>query len=335
MSKRLLAVITICTLVFFSLNLVGCQRRVEVRDPVVSEVIHSIFFAPQYLALHKGFFRDEGLNVRLDVAQGADRGAAALLSGSAQIALFGSEAAIYTWKRGAANPIVAFAQLTQRDGSFLVGRTKDDDFSWNDVRGKTIIGGRRGGVPQMVLEYILRQHNITPQVDVTIIQNIGLGATAAAFREGTGDFVQLWEPTASTLVGAGTGYVVTALGEYSGILPYTVYHATASFMRENPAILERFTRAIYRAQRFVAENEPEVVARAIAPSFPEMTVEQMTRIIGRYKELEIWASTPIVSEEAIDHLQNIMILAGELDTKVPFANVVNNSFSQRVVGARR
>lgn len=335
MTRRLFAVFALCAMLLGSLALVACQRRVELRDIVLSEVIHSIFFAPQYVALHQGFFMDEGLNVRLEVAGGADRGAAALLSGSAHIALFGTEAAIYTWKQGAANPIVAFAQLTQRDGSFLVGRTATADFTWDDVRGKTIIGGRRGGVPQMVLENILRRHNITPQEDVTIIQNIGLGATAAAFREGTGDFVQLWEPTASTLVGAGTGSIVTALGKYSGKLPYTVFHATQSFIRENPEVLEQFARAIYRAQRFVNENEADVVARVIAPSFPEMTIEQMTAIIARYQELEIWAPTPIVSSEAVDNLQNIMIEAGELTTKVPFANVVNNSFAERAVRARR
>ncbi|MBS3873012.1 MAG: ABC transporter substrate-binding protein [Firmicutes bacterium] len=335
MSRRLLAVFALCTMLLGSLALVACQRRVEVRDIVLSEVIHSIFFAPQYVALHKGFFMDEGLNVRLEVAGGADRGAAALLSGSAHIALFGTEAAIYTFKQGAANPIVAFAQLTQRDGSFLVGRNADPDFTWEDVRGKTIIGGRRGGVPQMVLEHILRRHNITPQVDVTIIQNIGLGATAAAFREGTGDFVQLWEPTASTLIAAGTGNIVTALGEYSGKLPYTVFHATQSFIKENPAVLEQFTRAIYRAQRYVAENEAEVVARAIAPSFPEMTLEQMTAIIARYQALDIWAASPLVQSEAVDHLQNIMIEAGELDTKVPFTQVVNNTFAERAMRARR
>jgi len=333
--RKMLTVLAMMVLIAASVLSGGCQRRIEVRDIVLSEVIHSIFYAPQYVALHKGFFLAEGLNVRLEVAQGADRGAAALLAGSAQVALFGSEAAIYTWQQGALNPIIAFALLCQRDGSFLVGRTPDPDFTWQDVVGKTIIGGRRGGVPQMVLEYVLKAHDITPQSDVTIVQNIGLGATAAAFAGGTGDFVQLWEPSASRLVNAGAGYIVAAMGKYSDVLPYTAFHATQTYMRENPDVIAAFTRAIYRAQRWVHDHTADEIAKTIQPAFPDMALEDMTNIIARYKELGVWALNPIISREAFDHLQNIMLEAGELTAKAPYEAVVNTTVAERIINERR
>ncbi|MBS3985120.1 MAG: ABC transporter substrate-binding protein [Selenomonadales bacterium] len=333
--RKVLLVLTMAALIAATAMSFGCRPRTKVRDIVLSEVIHSIFYAPQYVALHKGFFLAEGLNVRLEVAQGADRGAAALLSGAAQVALFGSEAAIYTWQQGALNPIIAFALLCQRDGSFLVGRTPDPDFTWRDVVGRTIIGGRRGGVPQMVLEYVLNEHGVTPQGDVTIIQNIGLGATAAAFAEGTGDYVQLWEPAASRLVNAGAGYIVAAMGKYSGVLPYTAFHATKTYMRENPDVILGFTRAIYRAQRWVQTTPAAEIAATIQPSFPDMALADMTAIIARYKELGVWATNPLIPREAFDHLQNIMLAAGELSSKAPFADVVNTEIAERVVNERR
>lgn len=309
----------------------GCKKKSEVRDIVLSEVIHSIFYTPQYVALHKGFFLEEGLNVRVDVANGADRGAAALLSGSAQVALFGTEAAIYTWQQGAKDPIIAFGLLCQKDGSFLVGRNPEPDFKWTNVVGKTIIGGRKGGVPQMVQEYILKAHGVTPHKDVNIIQNIGLTATAAAFKGGTGDYVQLWEPAASLLVKEGAGHIVAPMGKFSGVLPYTAFHATQSYMQKNPDVILAFTRAIYRAQRWVANNTAADIAKAIQPAFPDMGQEHMTEIIARYKELGVWATNPILPAEALLHLQNIMIQAGELTTKVPYDKVVNTKVATQVV----
>ncbi|MBT9133424.1 MAG: hypothetical protein DDT38_00145 [Firmicutes bacterium] len=299
--RKMQLVLVIGVLIAATAMSFGCRPRTEVRDIVLSEVIHSIFYAPQYVALHKGFFLAEGLNVRLEVAQGADRGAAALLSGSAQVALFGSEAAIYTWQQGAQNPIIAFALLCQRDGSFLVGRTPDLDFTWQDVVGRTIV------------------------------QNIGLGATAAAFTEGIGDFVQLWEPSASRLVNAGAGHVVAAMGEYSGVLPYTAFHATQTYMRDNPEVIRGFTRAIYRAQQWVQNNSAADIAATVQPSFPDMALGDMTEIIVRYKELGVWAVNPLIPREAFDHLQNIMVAAGELTAKPPFEQVVNTAIAERVI----
>ncbi len=300
-------------------------------DIVLSEVIHSIFYTPQYVALHKNFFVEEGLNVRLDVAQGADKGAAALLSGSAQFALFGAEQAVYATKQGASNPIVAFAILTQRDGSFLVGRQEEPEFDWAKVGGKTIIGGRKGGVPQMVLEWILKQNEVTPFEDVDVIQNIALNATAQAFKEGTGDYVQLWEPGPTLLEQANAGKIVASLGASSGKLPYTVFHATGKYIKENPKTVQKFTNAIYRAQLWVQANSAQEIAQTIAPSFPDTDLELIAQVVQRYKDLDIWASDPILEEELLDHLQDVMIEAGELDGKVNYDDIVNTTFAEKAV----
>ncbi|KAF0197691.1 MAG: NitT/TauT family transport system substrate-binding protein [Bacillota bacterium] len=331
--RKLLVFMALAAMLISVLTLGGCKKEKTVTDIVLSEVIHSIFYTPQYVALHKGFFLEEGLNVRIDVANGADKGAAALLSGSAQVALFGSEAAVYTWNQGAGNPIIAFGLLCQKDGSFLVGREQRDDFAWTETRGKVIIGGRKGGVPQMVLEHSLLINGLNPQKDVEIVQNIGLTATAAAFKEGIGDYLQVWEPGASLLVKTGAGYVVTSMSKTSGILPYTVFHATKSYMEKNPSVIENFTRAIYKAQLWVHKSSASDIAKTIAPSFPDMDQSHMAEIIERYKILGVWAANPILPAEALDNLQNLMIQAGELTVKVPYEKVVNTTFAQKAVEA--
>jgi NitT/TauT family transport system substrate-binding protein len=331
----MLVLVVFLTILAGSLLISGCRAEKVITDIVLSEVIHSIFYTPQYVALHKGFFLEEGLNVRLDVAHGADKGAAALLSGSAQVALFGSEAAVYTWAQGASDPIIAFAQLTQRDGSFLVGRTAAPDFKWTDVKGKTIIGGRKGGVPQMVLEYILGSNGMIPGKDVEIIQNIGLAATAAAFKEGIGDYVQVWEPGASLLAADGTAHIVAPLGRDSGILPYTVFHATASYIQKNPEIIKSFTTAVYKAQQWVATASSSEIAAVIAPSFPDLSDTLRISIIETYKGLGIWSENPVMEPSTLDHLQDLMLRAGEITQKVPFDKVVNTEIARKVVESGR
>lgn len=301
----------------------------------LSEVIRSMFYAPQYVAISKGFFREEGLDVTLSTAWGADMGAAALISKTADVALFGPEAAIYIAAQEAENPIIAFAQLTSKDGSFLVGRQPEPDFKWENVKGKVIIGGRKGGVPQMTLEYILKKNGIEPFVDVDIIQNIHLSATAGAFSGGTGDYVQLWQPGPVLLEEEGVGYTVASLGEAAGPCPYTVFHATAEFIEENPEIIQKFTNAIYKAMVWVEENPPEEVASAIEMFFPDTGHGLITKTIEIYKELDIWAPDPVLREESLDRLQDIMILAGELAEKVPYERVVNTSFAQQAMAGQQ
>lgn len=316
-------------------SLAGCKPREATEDElqrvVLSEVIHSIFYCPQYVAIHNGFFKDEGLDVVLEVAQGADKGAAAILSGSAQFALFGSEQAVYATKQGASNPIIAFAACTQRDGSFLVGRVEEPDFRWRDTAGKVIIGGRKGGVPQMVLEWNLKQDGIVPFQDVEIIQSIALDATALAFKEGTGDYVQLWEPSPSILEQENAGVIVAALGEGSGLLPYTTFHATANYIKENPDTVQKFTNAIYRAQLWMQSHTPREIAEVIAPAFPDANMDILTTVIERYQKLDAWASNPVIPEAWFDQLQRIMIEAGELDEPVEYSRIANTDFAEEAV----
>ena len=332
MKGRLLVVILMIVIViagtasWFILN----RQDPPLEDLILSEPIHSIFYAPQYVALHKNFFTYEGLNIRLQVAQGADQGAAALLSGSAQVALFGPEQAIYATDQG--DPLlIAFAMLTERDGSFLVGRTAEPEFSWSSLAGKTIVGGRKGGMPEMVLEWILKENEVLPFQDVKIIQDISLSATAQAFREGTGDYAQLWEPSATILEQAGAGQIVASLGKESGTLPYTVFHATAEYVKDHPKTLQKFTNAIYRAQLWMKSHSAEEIAKAIAPSFPDADITSIASVVQRYQKLVVWADDPTLRPELFDHLQEIMTAAGELTTKVNYETIVNTAFAEKTI----
>ena len=299
----------------------------------LSEVIRSIFYAPLYVAISKGFFHDHGLDVTLTTAGGADKGVEALISKSADIALFGPEAAIYVAAQGAKNPIIAFAQLTAKDGSFLVSRDPEPNFKWEDLRGKVIIGGRKGGIPQMTLEYIIKKHGLEPQGDVRIIQDINPGDRAQAFAAGVGgDYAQLWGPDPVLLETEESCFTVASLGAEAGPLPCTVFHATEEYLKENPALIQRFTAAIYEAMLWVKENSTEEVAEAIAIFFPDTEHDVISKTIAIYKELDIWAPNPVLSPESFDLLQDIMILAGELKEKVPYDRVINTTFAQKVMG---
>lgn len=317
--------------------LVGCQPKVEPQPQAkpltevrVAEVIHSVFYTPQYVAYHKDYFKEEGLDVKIGIAWGADKGAAALLSGNADIGLFGPEAAVYIAQQGAENNVVAFAQLTKRDGSFLVARPGTENFKWTDTKGKIVIGGRKGGVPQMVLEHIVRLNGMVPQKDVEIIQNIALDATATAFAGGIGDYVQVWEPAASQLETAGKGKIVASLGKDGGEVPYTVFHATANYIKKNPQVVQSFTNAVYRAQKWVDQNSAAEVAKVIAPQFPDTDMALLAKVVQRYKDLDIWAKDPVFTTQALENLQKIMIEAGELTEakKVTHSSMVNNQFAE-------
>ncbi len=330
MKKTLL--ISFLLIFIMTITLIGCTPKEETLPRVrVSEVIHSVFYAPQYVALHLGFFEEEGIDVELAVSWGADRGAAALLSNSADIALFGPEAALYIAREQADTKLIAFAQLTKRDGSFFVAREPMPDFSWEDVKGKVIIGGRPGGVPQMVQEYVLHNNDVVPHVDVEIIQNIDLAATAAAFANGVGDFVQLFEPGASSIEKQGVGHVVASFGEAGGEVPYTVYHATQRYINENPDIIQAFTNAIYRAQIWVQNHTAEEIAEVIKPSFQEDDYDLIVKAVQRYKDTDTFSADPLLRPDALDTLQDIVIFSGELDRKVSYDSVVDPRFANEAM----
>ena len=293
----------------------------------LNEVAHSIFYAPMYVAIEEGYFEDEGIDLDLVCGFGADKTMTAVISGEADIGFMGSEASIYTYAEGATDYVVNFAQLTQRAGNFLVAREEMPDFSWEDLKGHLVLGGRKGGMPDMVFEYILKQNGIDPEKDLEINQNIDFGSTAAAFAEGQGDFTVEFEPGATSLESEGKGYVVASLGEDSGYVPYTAFSAKQSFIDENPDIIQGFTNALQKGMDYVQAHTPEEIAKIIEPQFPETDLETITTIVSRYYEQDTWKSNLIFEESSFDLLQDILESAGELAERVPYEDLVTTEFA--------
>ena len=307
---------------------VGCNSEKELTPISLSEVTHSVFYAPQYAALKLGFFEEEGLSVELSNGGGADKVMTAVLTGQVDIGLSGPEASIYVYKEGLEDYPKMFAQLTKRDGSFLVSRT-DDDFQWEDLNGKTVIGGRKGGVPLMTLEYVMRQNGIIPNEDATVDTSVQFNMMAGSFTGGNGDYVTLFEPTATQMELEGKGYIVASMGEESGEIPYTAYFASQSFMEENPEIIQAFTNAVGKGQKWVEESDARDVAEAIIDQFPDTDLDVLTAVVERYKEIDAWNTNPVMSEEGLERLQEVMKMAGELEANVPFGDLVDNSFAEK------
>lgn len=321
-----------------SLLLTGCgkektsgqaHRQEEERtELILNEVAHSIFYAPQYVAIEMGFFEEEGIDLTLETGYGADKTMAAVLSGDADIGFMGSEASIYAYLEGANDPVVNFAQLTQRAGNFLVAREEMPDFQWEDLKGREVLGGRKGGMPEMVFEYILKQNGINPATDLNIDQSIDFGSTAAAFSGGRGEFTVEFEPGATTLEQEGAGYVVASLGTDSGYVPYTAYSAKSSYMKENPEVFQRFVNALQKGMNFVNSHSPEKIAEVIEPQFPETDRKTITAIVKRYAEQDTWKENLIFEESSFDLLQDILESAGELSDRAPYAELVRTDFAR-------
>ena len=301
------------------------EEPVRVR---VSEVTHSVFYAPQYVALEQGFFADEGLNIELTNGGGADKVMTAVLTGQADIGLAGPEACIYVYNQGKDDYPVVFGQLTKRDGSFLVGR-EDVPFSWELLRGKTVIGGRAGGVPEMTLEYVMRQNGVVPGTDAAVDTTVQFNMMAGAFTGGNGDFVTLFEPTATEVAQAGKGYILASIGQESGEIPYTAYFASQAYLQDHADIVQRFTNAIARAQKWIAEHDAAETAKIIAPQFPDTSVPVLTQVVQRYKDIDAWNATPVMERAALERLETVMETAGVLSHAdwVDFDRLVDNSYA--------
>lgn len=293
----------------------------------LSEVAHSVFYAPQYAAIELGYFEEEGIDLTLVNGAGADKVMTALISGDADIGFMGSEASIYTYAGGAQDYAVNFAQLTQRAGNFLVAREPDPDFTWEKLAGKSVLGGRAGGMPQMVFEFILKKHNLDPKTDLSIDQSISFGLTAAAFPSSTADYTVEFEPYATALEKEGTGYVVASLGTESGYVPYTAYSAKKSYLEANPEIIQSFTDAIQRGLDYVNSHTAEEIAKVIRPQFEETDLDSLTTIIDRYKQQDTWKADTIFEESSFQLLQNILEESGELSKRVPYADLVTTEYS--------
>ena len=299
---------------------------------VLNEVAHSIFYAPQYAAIELGYFEDEGIDLTLVNGAGADKVMTALISGDAQIGFMGSEASIYVYQEGSQDYAVNFAQLTQRAGNFLVGRQPEDNFKWESLKGKKVLGGRAGGMPQMVFEYILKKNGIDPKSDLTIDQSIDFGLTAAAFTSNDADYTVEFEPFATSLEKNGDGYVVASLGVDSGYVPYTAYSVKKSYLAENPEIVQSFTNAIQKGLDYVNSHSSQEIAETISPQFKETDVADIAAIIERYKAQDTWKGDTVFEEKSFDLLQNILEEAGELETRVPYSDLVITEYAERAKG---
>ena len=298
----------------------------------LNEVAHSIFYAPQYVAIEEGYFAEEGLDLTLTTGFGADKTMTAVISGEADIGFMGAEASIYAFQEGVTDPVINFAQLTQRAGNFLVAREEMPDFTWDDLIGKKVLGGRKGGMPEMVFEYILKNNGIDPAADLEIDQSIDFGSTAAAF---TGDlsaaFTVEFEPSATALEKEGAGYVVASLGVDSGYVPYTSYSAKTSFLNENPQIIQSFTNALQKGMDYVQSHSPEEIAQVIAPQFPETDLDTLTTIVTRYYEQDTWKENLVFEKDSFELLQDILENAGELSQRVDYEQLVTTEFANAAI----
>lgn len=318
----------------------GCQKTNKNEAPgssktltkvTLNEVAHSIFYAPMYVAIEEGYFKEEGIDITLVTGFGADKTMTAVLTGEADIGFMGSESTIYTYIGGTQDYVVNFAQLTQRAGNFLVSREPIDNFSWDMLKGKKVLGGRAGGMPEMVFEYILKKHSINPGTDVSIDQSIDFGSTAAAFSGGQGEFTIEFEPHATSLETKGDGYVIASLGKDSGYVPYTAFSAKKSYLEAHPDTIQAFTNALQKGMEYVNSHTPEEIAKAIAPQFEETDLETITTIVSRYHEQDTWKENLIFEEDAFTLLQNILDEAGELSERVPYETLVNTQFAKTAV----
>lgn len=296
----------------------------------LNEVTRSVFYAPQYIAINQNFFKEEGINIEITTGQGADNVMTAILSGQTDIGLCGPEASIYVYNQGKEDYSQVFAQLTKRDGSFLVSKNPITNFSWNDVKGKTIIPGRKGGVPFMTLQYVLRHNGIDTEKDVTLDDSIKFDLMAGAFTGGNAEYVTLFEPTASMTQDAGKGYIVASIGKAAGEVPYTAYCSKKSFIENHKDLINKFTTAIYRGQQWVKNHTEKEIAQSIQSFFPDTSIESLEKSLKSYKDIDAWNDTPVLKKESFEKLETIMSEAGELKEKAPYEKIVNNEFADKV-----
>lgn len=332
-SKRALFLAIIFT---FTSLLIACGKKnenTELQKVRLNEVVRSVFYAPMYVAINQNFFKEEGIDIDLSTGQGADKVMQNVLSKNADIGFCGPEQVIYIYNQGREDYPVLFAQLTQRDGSFLVGKTAESNFTWESLKGKKVIGGRPGGVPEMALEYVMKNHGVTPKKDVEMVTNIDFTATAGAFKSGAANYVALFEPTASMLEKEGSGKIVASIGKDSGKLAYTCFFSTKSYMDNNPELIEKFTRAIYKGQKWFQSHSSGEVADSIISFFPGTDKDIMIKVLDNYKEIDALATDPTLKEEDLNKLMDVIQSydSSLIPSRPSYKTIVNNSYSEKII----
>ena len=321
-------IIGIITAVVININKNSTKDENGTKLVRLNEVTRSVFYAPQYVAIAQGYFKEKGIEVEITTGQGADKVMTAVLAGQSDIGFAGPEASIYVYNEGKEDHTQVFAQLTKRDGSFLVARDKTDEFDWNQLKGKTVIPGRKGGVPYMTFEYVLKQKGINPSTDVNLDDSISFDLMAGAFAGGNAEYVTLFEPTASMTEEQGAGYIVASVGAEAGEIPYTAYFAKKSYIEKNNKLVKNFTQAIYEGEKWVSEHTAEEIADVIIDFFPGTEKELIKTAVQSYKDIDAWNKTPELKEESFNRLQEVMTLAGELQNKAPYDKIVNCQWEQ-------
>ncbi|GAA0077625.1 ABC transporter substrate-binding protein [Clostridium sp. CTA-5] len=341
MKKGLKLLFSLAAITTLAVSLISCgsnknsktedtNSKVTVR---LNEVTRSVFYAPMYVAMSEGFFDEENITIDLQTGQGADKVMQAVLSNNADVGFCGPEQVIYINNQGREDYPVLFGQLTQKDGSFFVGRTDDDNFSWDKIKGKNVIGGRPGGVPGMALEYVMKHHNIIPGTDVNMVTNIDFAATSGAFKGGTGDYVALFEPTASMLEKEGSGYILASIGQDSGVIPYTCFFSTKSYLDKNPKVIENFTKAIYKGQQWYFSHTPEEITDSIIKYFPGTDRDIIINVIKNYNKIDALAHDPSIKEEDLNRLMDIIQEYDNslIPTRPDFNKIVDNTYATNAV----
>lgn len=335
MKKTILIIISVLILISIVVGIVIYKNNSKpdtgLNKIKVNEVTRSVFYAPQYVAISEGFFAKHGIDIDLTTGQGADAVMTAVLANQCDIGFAGPEASIYVYNEGKEDYTEVFAQLTKKDGSFLISKTKTDNFSWQDLKGKTVIPGRKGGVPYMTLEYVLKKNGIDPQKDLTLDDSIKFDLMAGAFASGNADYVTLFEPTASLTQSQNKGYIVASVGKEAGEIPYTAYFSKKSYIKNNENIIQNFTDAIYEGQKWVKSHSANEIAKSIQSFFPSTDIDQLTAAIKSYQDIDAWSDTPILKEEAFNRLQEVMTMAGELKNTVPYDKIINNTYAEKAI----
>lgn len=323
---KLVIILLFIVLIIAIFSILTKEKETNLKKVTLAEVAHTIFYAPQYVALNKGYFEEEGLNIELVLTSGADAVMSAVLSGDVDIGFSGTEATIYVYNGGEKDYVKTFAGLTKRDGSFLVSRKKYDNFTLKDLKGKNVIGGRQGGMPEMTFEWALRENGIDPNKDLNIDTSIAFSAMQGAFIGGTGDFVTLFEPNALSVEQNGYGYVVAYIGELGGEVPYTAYNARKSYIENNKETIKSFTKAIDKGLKFVEDNTPEEIAKCIIDFFPDTAMNDLVKIVKRYKDGDAWRENITINEQEFKHIQDIMIASNELDKYVEYKDLIFSEY---------
>ena len=333
--KKLVYLLVIVVIIAIIVSIIVIKNKTDdnkngLQTINVSEVTRSVFFAPQYVAISNGYFEEQGLKIELTTGQGADAVMTSVLANQCDIGFAGPEASIYVYNEGKEDYTEVFAQLTKKDGSLLVSRTDEENFSWENLKGKTVIPGRKGGVPYMTLEYVLKKNGINPKTDVVLDDSIKFDLMAGAFTAGNADYVTLFEPTASLTEQEGKGYVVASVGEEAGEIPYTAYFAKKSYIENNKELIQNFTNAIYEGEQWVKNHTSKEIAESIQSFFPGTDIELLETAVQSYKDIDAWNETPVLTEESFQRLQEVMKMAGELKEDAPYDKIVNNEFAEKV-----